>query len=544
MSIFKNKLFILDIFFLSILILCSVKYSFKIETFFDLHLADETSYLTGGLKFLKERTLANAQYSPIYGIWYSFIHLIFNDPISVFYWNKKILCFLTTIILYILLRVVGIRAHIAILGSFYWLISSANLPNSPHVNQLAVVIFVLFWCIGYRCKSKLIGLAVIGLGISLSTFVRVEFYNAIPLLLLLIVYETILELKHGKKSKVYSVAIFSILLVILGNFVLCMIFGIPWVGSRSWESFGPHFSLHWASWTSSELNPWTHWKIFIKEAFPTANSISTALLENPLAFFRHMYENIFTFFIFLKITLHHKSCILPGRWVFIERIESWILLFFIIGVFIHQRKFISDKIKNISFYLKSPVHLSFLLPALVIISAAIVIFPQFKQNSFIVFFIILLVAKVFNNAFQTPKNHLILGLLVWLATPTLTSPWSTGQSAGQVVLDTIKFIKKLPINNNEKEIVVLEDGGGFSVYLGANYRSIWEYIKDAPFFDFIKREKVKIIICGNAMKKDVRFKDDKGFIEFLNNSEIFGFKHYKDIPNVDIFIHYSLFAAQ
>ena len=86
---------------------------------------------------------------------------------------------------------------------------------------------------------------------------------------------------------------------------------------------------------------------------------------------------------------------------------------------------------------------------------------------------------------------------------------------------TIEDIRKLHL---QKNVIMLENNGGFVHYLGSNYNWIKINSKKQTFNKFILEKKINMIVDPPALTQQSKLKNDSTWYRFLSNPHYFGFK--------------------
>lgn len=527
----KCCVFKTDLIVIFILLLAGFRFTFRLESFLDIGLYDESDYLFGGVKLVDDGFPDTAYlplYAPLYAVWYYILSLLQPDRVKLYYLNYKVLSVLPSILLYVLLRRYKSSELIATLISFFFLICSANLPVWPKVSHFSLVLVLtsfIFAC-GVRSFASTILLAC--LGALSSSYVRPEFF--LTFLLLLLLYIGLIIARFGKLRLAREMIAFLAFASTSG--FLISLFGLPlWrEDNRSFAAFVQHFSLNWVSWTGSELNPWTDWGEIVFQNFGDIQTIPAALISNPLLFAKHMASNLVgTVRRILSLFSSHSGVAFPDNQVFV-RIERYLLLgVSALHVFHSRGKWLPKLRENFEEHRGLLVLFScYLLPSFV---STIVIFP--RDHYLLLPGVLAIIATalfVVNSSegkreLEDHKKLMLVGFLVISLTPYI-SYQSTGKRKN---VETVMLIKSLEI---EREVNLLEAEGGYGIYVGDNFQRVAEYDKNTNFNAFLSDRKINMIVVTDRLRNDTRFRDDEEWKFFLSNCATSGYEKM-NIPNTD-----------
>ena len=120
------------------------------------------------------------------------------------------------------------------------------------------------------------------------------------------------------------------------------------------------------------------------------------------------------------------------------------------------------------------------------------------------------------NKFKWVPYVLVFAFLFWV-------PWRATGNRGflpQPVSSTqtkcsnlykLDLIKNL---NVKGPIVFLGTGGPMTAYM-KNFKHVYEFSKDRPFYAFVEENKINMILVNKQLIKDTRFREDEEFKVFL-----------------------------
>jgi hypothetical protein len=503
----------IDLVFFAILLLAGWKYSFGLENWLDIGLADESAYLFRGASAWRDG-LPSAENAPLYALWYLFLAWLEPNRVALYYLNYTLLTFLPPLALYVLLRRYAVTPLISLATAFFLLISAANFLTWPKVNHLALLLIfcVLIGMSFLRCPVRRFTIAA-GSAL-LCAYIRPEFFLAFIILLIAVLGATLLDLK---RRQFHNLTFVLVMLISLGALLLW--WGIPvGSGNRSFVAFGQHFALNWLTWTSSDLSPWTDWQAIIAQNFGNSRSAWEAIRSNPVLFIEHVVFNMQRIpRLLINAFFVHPALLLPES---LRRYETYVL---IVAVIIY----LGTTWRNWIAYCKGGyktygcelvIYGCYILPALL---ASVVIFPrQHYMLTWAVLVGTLLAISIFHKNTQRVEfslPHLIAGLLVIAITPSASSFFNSQLQPNKA---TIQFIASLDI---EQQVQLLEAEGGYHYYLSDNFERVVQYEKEDHFGAFYDEYDINMIVLSEGLQRDSRFRDDQEWHTFLNTYPEMGY---------------------
>jgi hypothetical protein len=327
----------------------------------------------------------------------------------------------------------------------------------------------------------------------------------------------ILTAAFGKQEKI---RLPSLLWYLLVTIMLLSVFGLPVSEDRSIIAFGQHFSRNWVSWTGSDLSPWTNWAEIVAQNFGTADTVLSAFTNNPSIFLKHISYNL------LELIQNVSKLILPTFFPK-GKISLYIAALSIIGLCIAKRSTIW---KNFREYKYIILFMGiYILPGLV---STIIIQPRdhYLLLPCVLTAVFLAIIVDSNEHKQKQQNYtrlLFLGLLAISFTPYFAERIRSDRPGPN--LASVRFIQSLSI---EEPVYLLEAEGGYYYYLDDNFRRIAQYSKNSDFFQFMEERRINMIMVTDVLVEDSRFKDDKEWLDFLENYSTFDFTEV-DVPYAD-----------
>jgi hypothetical protein len=500
-----------DVLILALVLLAGLKFTFQLENALDIGLYDESDYLYRGVK-LATIGFAQADWGPLYSLWYYLLSFVQPDRVALYYLNYKLMIIVPPVLLCLLLRRYHVSLLPSLLVSWFLLVSKGHAYTWPKVSHFGVIIVLATLIVIGRTGSPLWSALLASAGALLVAYVRPEFALTFGLALLLFGlllawgYRKVAKRQLGMALAAYGV-VFVLLVVVLGS---------PVMGDRSIGAFGQHFARNWVNWTGSDLNPWTNWRTIVADQFGPAESVSEALVNNPAVFLRHLAYNVGEL-VRIGSTLVFPT-IAPAD-TFSKVVAGSLLA----GLVMARRITIRQTFAANRWLVV--VAALFVLPGLV---SALLIFPRDHYLLLPGMMAAVVLAVLMDKRTNEPSPfwRLVLpGLLLVALTPYFTSHLETERPN----LATIRFIESLGI---EEPVNLLEVEGGYHIYLGDQFSRVGEVEKDEAFDLFLTNHEVNMIVLSNSLANDVRFRDDAEWQRFLTAYADQGFA-LLDIPDTD-----------
>ncbi|MCK4305218.1 MAG: hypothetical protein KAY24_13360 [Candidatus Eisenbacteria sp.] len=529
----QSNAFRFDLFAVAILLVSGFKFTFALESFMDIVLADESVYLSNGLQ-IPIHGLPGPLLAPLYSLWYFVLSLLRPDPVSLFYLNYRLLTIAIPLFIYVFLRTYKLRPLAALLVSAYFLISFSNLPLRPKYVHFSLLTLLPFFILASHFRSPTIATLLVSLGSLLSSFVCPNLILSFELLIILYI---ILLVRNFRQFH-FSSELLALLIFVCSSSALIAIFGLPaFAGEadRSFLAFRQHFSVNWATCTDSNLNPWTHWDTISSEHFGNAHSIFSSFVANPLYFLYHLCYNILrTPLTIPKLLFPHYNIIMPITpkifWIAEGLLFPAVVIAFLLRFkndwFIGLNKAIQER----SIFL---LHIALCsIPGLV---SCIIIFPR---THYLLLPCTLLISGaallVLRNAAKNPNGmkQLFTAFIVLSFTPFLceyNTPGHLTLNAGMANMETINIIRSLSI---AKEVRLLAARPGYDIYFGDRFRSVGVYVKKNAFREFLDEQRINMIVVSTKLENESRLLEDDEWHDFLHNYETCDWKRM-NIPNTE-----------
>jgi hypothetical protein len=505
-----------DLLVLLVLLGAGLVFTHGLPHYADVSLWDEASYLERGLHLTRDG-LPVAQYAPLYSVYYWLLSLVIADPVQIALANQMLTAIALPLAFYVLLRAARVPLGAAWAVAAFALLSYVNLHLDLKVAHAALILLMLFCAAALRAATLAGAARWILAGTLLAAYVRPEYFLAFILLLpVWLVGEGRNFRARGWKRAAGPAGLTAAAIVLtLGSL------GFPaFVGGQGREmlAFSQHFAIRWVQWHYSDLNPGYDYAVIIEQAFGRVTSPLQALLANPAIFFRHVGENILGLVTQgPKIFLLHFQ--LPA-WTGGARLKPWdgmaLLAAIAVGAVFAHRRYRSEP---------RPASRNWLLLVLLVPAAisGTLIFPKYYYIMPLVFF-----GAAFALGWlhaRTPATRvmpglLLLGAVLQLAlTPTLASTeFTRRQRPVRAVIDDLRS-RQLHGSLN-----ILEDDGGYNVFLGPDARMVRHFEKKDGFDAFRRENDINVIVADDYLERqDVRFRDDPEWRRFLQDPGAQGF---------------------
>ncbi|MBU2102924.1 MAG: hypothetical protein KKF80_05965, partial [Candidatus Omnitrophica bacterium] len=333
--------------------------------------------------------------------------------------------------------------------------------------------------------------------------------------------------------------------------------------AKSWLSFAQHFSINYVQRHHSLVDPWEVWVDITKSAFGNANTVVTAILNNPKEFLRHVFYNVYRYTPTLMQLLLIKPN--PSCWRPLDTVMRLFYVLFLgalgICLVVARRRIV----RTIDYTLLKHLGVVLLLVSAASMLSAFVVYPREHYLILQLTIIIILIAYFASHAFnknvcmQRPGvvKAFATGLCIVLLTPypIVEHPSGVGYSFGlmpkkittqrmhhdwQGNLKTLEFIKLLRIRD---KVNLLTAEGKFDIYVGDNYTSLMGVGTNESFTAFMKQHEINMVLATGLLKQSIRFEASERK-EFLDNPNAAGFlKLEVPFTKRSLFLRRELFSG-
>ena len=510
-SIASNRKLWLTVSLLGILIIC-LKFTSGLEKVIDIRLWDETGYLINGINFFKIKP--DPGWGPIYSLWYFFLSMFTKNNIDLYYLNYKLTTILPCMMLFLFLYRLKISPAISYYISSAFLFSLMNLPVWPRISHFCVTVILagLILIMNLKDKDKkLISALFLSL---LCTFIRPEFLISFFILLLFTNYRVF------RNTKVIGYFIFVIILSVS----LIIILGFPYSTDRNLTAFGQAFDKDFSVGQRMNANGVIGWQQIMKEHFGDVKSVQGAFIDNPKDFIHHLAVN---FSRNKQLAYTVAETLIPAN---IFRLNYIIILLFLLLIpIVILVKLLSDKqgviINEYISSLSKNKHL-FILTIVLTIPVLAEILIYFPRSHYVLLlfpaFYLVIGFLLFPFTIKSIQlNGVVILLLIILSLlfiPSLNNYFIPVASAN------FKFVGDINRLKITKDVNFLENEGGYSVYLGNNFKTVTPEGIGNNFPTFILNKNVNLIYPTHNLAEVLSPGADSSYYYFLNNYETFNFR--------------------
>lgn len=523
----------LDGLILVCLVLSGLRLTAGLEAVVDLGLFDETGYLYAGTH-LPSFGLMPPAWAPLYGVWYYGLSHLQPDPVALYYLNYRVLAAGAPALLYLLLRSYRLPRLFALPVAWCFLLSVANLPVWPKPGSFALCLMLLLLLAARDLRAPTRSVLLLGVGSLVCSYVRPEYLLASGLLFGL--YSVLLWRGRGglklRNELAQLIAALAATLVLISIFSLAP---LDRTNNRSFEAFAQHYAINWSSWNQRPLDPWTEFDVAIADSFGPAQGLGEAARANPAALGRHVATNIARYPGELARTfLQHFNPLLPADAPWAAPAGAWLLGLSAAGALlwatVQRRHELRERLRAQKLQLTI-----FALLAAPALSSAVIIYPR-THYLLLHGVLLVLVAGLLlrGTAVERPRAALLsLGVAVVLLalTPPITATWYAAlpQTYAHPNRSTVEFIRALQIT---EPTAILEDEGGFHVYLGDQFRRVSAELKASGTYDFLESNEIDLIVVSAKLRQDKRFAADPEWQALLASPGSAGFVSLP-IPGTD-----------
>jgi hypothetical protein len=261
-----------------------------LERVLDLASWDEADYLRRGLA-IPDRGLPQAEWGPLYAIWYFLLSRAQPDRIALFYLSYRSLVALPTFALFACARRLGVSPGIALLVGSLFLLSGA--PHvMPRPTLLALLIVLLALGAAARIRGSDAAYAVMGLALLVAAFARPELFTSFLIVSAAVAAALLSRLRRGRGERGRSAGIATS--YVAAALAMIAAFGNP-LGrqdSRRLYAFCQHFAVGEVKRHGLAIEPWGQCEAVMRRAFGEVKSVGEAARRNPSTFLAHLADNL------------------------------------------------------------------------------------------------------------------------------------------------------------------------------------------------------------------------------------------------------------
>ncbi|MCP5048494.1 MAG: hypothetical protein GY940_15095 [bacterium] len=500
-----------DIFYLSVILLVCVKFTYHVTGMVDVMLADESYYLEMGFGF-KWNYLFRDGF--IYFIWLKLLSLFIPDMVTAYCYNYALLISINPVLLYILARKMGRGYFLSALFAIFFLVSTFNIFTWPYITRFAIAVVLLTLMVIYSLEKKREKYLAALAGLLILIYIRPEFVLSF---LLFAVVSVIILIRRYYRSRERKYGYLLMVTVIPLLFVIFL--GNPASGQRSVMAFGQHYGANLQLREKAKLNPWTDWRQLMKERFGTDESLTAAFLNNPGELKNHIMSNTgkFASRFFYQMFPSFSGQKTAG---FIKKTIAVFIIFLFMasGVQLVRysfRRFKEKRVYNTDDKFLYALSVLILIPTL---ASLFIIYPRTHYMLVIFAVCCILMIRNFPKFPSIPKYD--LGVKVAIAIVFLyLVPWKVSGTGGLLpgevkegcsYIKRILTIKEIPIQG---EIRFLEDMFNnsrsdkyFQMYTRSDSKKNYTFFKlpaDVPVREFIESNKINMIYVNRKLKNRI-----------------------------------------
>lgn len=501
----------LDILFLLVILLAGLKFTWGLEQALDIKVGDDVWYMFRGIHIHDQIPPASA--SPLYSLFYYIVWRIFRDAITTYYFSIKLLTILPSLFLYIALRKNRVRILLSAAVSVLFLVSQMNFPSWPKVSHFAVVIMLGTLALIRNRAPLNITMAIAAFSSLAISYVRPEYF-----LSFLIFAAVCLAASAVRFHKERKPAALLPLLILAVSFSIVPLAGQPAFDrddGREIFAFGQHFSMNWARWTNSRLDPMRDWEQITMENFGDSRNIKEAALNNPRMVIKHVVYNTARFAAKpIRLASPYPLEITATPLKFTGLFTLSLLGFYIFRI----RKRLAPLSKQAWLEHKQTfiVMLIFSIPGVL---SCILIYPRDHYMTMLGVLALAGFAMVISPDFPTgirPFSSIAGAVILLLIVPPLASLMSDST-------DNRLTINKINSLNIQKPIRILAFEEQYPPFINTECTNITSHSKNSDFDTFLKDRDINIIVLSPNLIDHPKFADDAVWGNFISNYESYGF---------------------
>jgi hypothetical protein len=294
---------------------------------------------------------------------------------------------------------------------------------------------------------------------------------------------------------------------------------------RSWIAFGQYFSINWLRWHPANLSPWADWPTILQQAFGPVASPLEALRARPALFARHVFSNAAHWP--LELATIGAKLALPWRMMTARGWRGVPTALAVAGFYglLAWRCLARHRARRREWLPWAAL----LAPGL---AGCLLVYPQrgylLIQAPLIGAWALAWLAGDDGHSYSLAPRRRVsqgrraieavaAGVLLVAATPR-----AADMAPAQVVLRrTVESLRALRLPAGAR---VLEAQGGLPYYLTPPGELVPQYRKDAPAPEFLRRERVAVVIVSPELMADSRWRDDPQWRALLADPRAQGFE--------------------
>jgi hypothetical protein len=521
---FISKTVLTDLISFCILLVVGVILNHQTTQIADLQLGDEALYAYKGVTWFK--TGFEADWGPIYSVWYWFLGNFSSNSIELYYLNMVLLSSIPTLLMYVFFRKVGIAWWFALYCCLAFHFSALNFPEGVKVSMFSLVLLMAFCIAAYHFfdDKPLYFWVTIIVGLLVTSYVRPEYFLVFMLsLVCLSVYVLVARQKKGALLGLVSLTVLVFWLV-----------GLP-ISGRGQVAFLQGIAYNYvqhhgqADTRLKNLNVWMDYLPITQLIFgqKVANAKEAFLTSPTIVWQYHLWPNIQDFIIHIKeIIGYYISFLIPEKLFSLASLKLkifWAVLLGIIPFLVSfQASFLALKIG-----LSKP-NKSLILCLLLIIAPSFSSIYSVGATRYLVPFYIIIPMIFFGiSQILVLKNIPATSTLprpIWILMPLFTLLISVSiyqQSIAQKPKKSsdaskARFAQSLVDTLGNKDgIVLLSNDDQLVTQIDCQNVPYLKYKKHTDFEKFISKNKVNLLIFSSSEAQ--YYADDASVTHFLDN---------------------------
>lgn len=528
-----------DLAVVALLVVLALKLTHDSTLIRDFKIGDETFYLRFGRDVWRGQP-AWSDYGPFYILWYAGLCLLRLDMAALPLLTWRILAALLPISFYVLMRSAGGGRLTSLAGAVLVLTSNA-IDVFPYPMHLATVVLALGAALSSRFRSLPWALAGAGLTLLAATYVRPDY--CVPLVLYLALGGLALTWQLLRDPTRWQLLMPPAAVVVSATVVLCLALGFPSVnGPRSLMAFGQHYAWNVIRARQLDRDPWVTWEELFRADFGNADSVGEAMRNNPAALRWHVACNLNR----LPLQLHALTASQLDLSYRAISVKVWLMnlaaVLAVVGLLARLIRRPAALDSDRGFVVGLIVAAFTLVPTA---AQVILVYPRLHYLIPMSVFVTALAGSCLPTILPAQIRRfsgswaaiLIAGMLLLATVPNRAHGWDVQQWLGwrrppaprrMEMWSFIRLVKGLHIT---RPVVVLDYTGaldGRALFTDLDYRMVYHHEKTEPFWQFIEKRDVSVIVLSPELLADARFAQDPEFQAFVKSSVHGRFTVYSD----------------
>jgi hypothetical protein len=532
-----------DVLALAVVVVVALKGCYGIRAAREPDLWDECCYMIAASQ-IPEKGLPAAEYAPLYSLWNHSFSRLEPDPLRLGPLNWTVLISALCIGLYLLTRALGGGRGAALLAaSFALLCGLADVY--PYLMYLATAVLLLATALATRLRALPAAFAVLCLAFLAVAYIRPEYFVAFALCCAGgLGAGVVCTWRRQTSWAALAGAVLAVGLVTAGALWKL---GNPLGGDRSLVAFGQHYAgnVYEAASPKPLLHPGFYWQEYVRRDFGAAQTLGEAWRANPQAMRWHFGMNLQTlprYWLMLvgppdsptswppKLTTPHPR-ITRVYWPVAACLAALGMVGFLRQRWSHGRGSAESR---------QPARLAALVLATVLVptlAACLVIHPRLHyllpMTALVVAFLgaglsYLPLAKLLRHPRISAVTLALLATVLVTLTPNRAGRSNRDLLAGHPSRShalEVPAIAQLVRNLHlEGRVNVLDFGPGVAFYSGLPWGGVAPWQKDTPFWEFVRRHDITMVVLSPTLLNDPHFEGDSDFRAFSSGERTGDFR--------------------